>query len=107
MNRALLAGGVAAITTVTGCSAGSSGTTGAAPGHGGPGGMPSGRPGGPGGPGGTPVQQHIHTIVRTPNGGDHGVDLLELHLATDHREHPQVAAGGGVEQGLGTRTKHT
>ncbi|MBK3626737.1 hypothetical protein JHN59_18175 [Streptomyces sp. MBT49] len=104
MNRALPAGGVAAITTVTGCSAGSSGTAGAAPGHGGPGGMPSGRPGGPGG---TPVQQHIHTIVRTPNGGDHGVDLLELHLATDHREHPQVAAGGGVEQGLGTRTKHT
>ncbi|MFE1923832.1 hypothetical protein ACFW91_14835 [Streptomyces asoensis] len=104
MNRALLAGGVAAITTVTGCSAGSSDTAGAAPGHGGPGGMPSGRPGGPGG---TPVQQHIHTIVRTPNGGDHGVDLLELHLATDHREHPQVAAGGGVEQGLGTRTKHT
>ncbi|MFI5967588.1 DUF3500 domain-containing protein [Streptomyces asoensis] len=40
--------------------------------------------GGPGGPGGTPTQQHIHTIVRTPNGGDYGVDLLKLHLATDH-----------------------
>ncbi|MFI5967589.1 DUF3500 domain-containing protein [Streptomyces asoensis] len=46
MNRALLAGGVAAITAMTGCSAGSSGTAGAAPGYNGPGGMPSGGPGG-------------------------------------------------------------
>ncbi|MGW2959256.1 hypothetical protein ACWDGI_12330 [Streptomyces sp. NPDC001220] len=48
---------------------------------------PSGRPGGGGGmggPGGTPTQQHIHTIIRTPNGGDYGVDLLKLHLETDH-----------------------
>ncbi|WP_327694607.1 DUF3500 domain-containing protein [Streptomyces sp. NBC_00459] len=40
--------------------------------------------GGMGGPGGTPTQQHIHTIVRTPNGGDYGVDLLKLHLEHDH-----------------------
>ena len=40
--------------------------------------------GGMGGPGGTPTQQHIHTIIRTPNGNDYGVDLLRLHLATDH-----------------------
>ncbi|MFD7136801.1 DUF3500 domain-containing protein [Streptomyces sp. NPDC059894] len=40
--------------------------------------------GGPGGPGGTPTQQHIHTIIRTPNGNDYGVDLLKLHRATDH-----------------------
>ncbi|WP_443064643.1 DUF3500 domain-containing protein [Streptomyces sp. NBC_00582] len=40
--------------------------------------------GGMGGPGGTPTQQHIHTIVRTPNGGDYGVDLLKLHLENDH-----------------------
>ncbi|MFD5633057.1 DUF3500 domain-containing protein [Streptomyces sp. NPDC127077] len=44
----------------------------------------SGGPGGPGGPQGTPTQQHIHTIVRTPNGNDYGVDLLRLHLETDH-----------------------
>ncbi|MFF3501920.1 DUF3500 domain-containing protein [Streptomyces sp. NPDC003247] len=44
---------------------------------------PGGAPGG-GGPGGTPTQQHIHTIIRTPNGNDYGVDLLKLHLATDH-----------------------
>ena len=55
-----------------------------------PSGMPSGQPtgmpsGGPGGGmGGTPTQQHIHTIVRTPNGNDYGVDLLKLHLETDH-----------------------
>ncbi|MGY0488817.1 DUF3500 domain-containing protein [Streptomyces sp. WG-D5] len=59
-----------------------------------PSGQPSGRPsgdasggpggGGMGGMGGTPTQQHIHTIIRTPNGGDYGVDLLKLHLETDH-----------------------
>ncbi|WP_320776402.1 DUF3500 domain-containing protein [Streptomyces sp. CRN 30] len=50
-----------------------------------PTGMPSGGPGGGGmGMGGTPTQQHIHTIIRTPNGGDYGVDLLKLHLETDH-----------------------
>lgn len=31
-----------------------------------------------------PTQQHIHTIIRTPNGGDYGVDLLKLHLENDH-----------------------
>ncbi|MFJ9897504.1 DUF3500 domain-containing protein [Streptomyces sp. NPDC091280] len=33
---------------------------------------------------GTPSQEHIHTVVRTPNGGDYGVDLLKLHLDNDH-----------------------
>lgn len=40
--------------------------------------------GGMGGMGGTPSQDHIHTIIRTPNGADYGVDLLKLHLETDH-----------------------
>ena len=44
--------------------------------------------GGPGGGmgmgGGTPSQEHIHTIIRTPNGGDYGVDLLKLHLENEH-----------------------
>jgi len=31
-----------------------------------------------------PSQHHVHTIVRTPNGGDYGKDLLALHLALDH-----------------------
>lgn len=29
-------------------------------------------------------QQHVHTIIRTPNGNDYGKDLLALHLALDH-----------------------
>jgi hypothetical protein len=37
-----------------------------------------------GGPNGKPTQQHIHTIIRTPNAGDYGVDLLRLHLENDH-----------------------
>ena len=53
------------------------------------GGMPTGQPsggmgGGMGSMGGTPTQQHIHTIIRTPNAGDYGVDLLKLHLENDH-----------------------
>jgi hypothetical protein len=26
-----------------------------------------------------PLRIHIHTVVRTPNGGDYGVDLLRQH----------------------------
>lgn len=32
---------------------------------------------------GTPTRDHIHTIIRTPNGNDYGKDLLGQHLA-DH-----------------------
>ena len=35
-------------------------------------------------PPGVPTRQHIHTIVRTPNGNDYGKDLLRQHLA----QHP-------------------
>lgn len=31
-------------------------------------------------PQGIPTRQHIHTIVRTPNGNDYGKDLLRQHL---------------------------
>jgi len=33
---------------------------------------------------GTPTRDHIHTVVRTPNGNDYGKDLLAQHLA----QHP-------------------
>lgn len=33
---------------------------------------------------GTPTRDHIHTVVRTPNGNDYGKDLLRQHLA----QHP-------------------
>jgi hypothetical protein len=40
--------------------------------------------GGMGMGGGTPSQEHIHTTIRTPNGGDYGIDLLKPHLEQDH-----------------------
>ena len=33
---------------------------------------------------GVPTRDHIHTVVRTPNGNDYGRDLLAQHLATEH-----------------------
>ena len=33
---------------------------------------------------GVPTRQHVHTVVRTPNGNDYGKDLLREH----HRRHP-------------------
>jgi hypothetical protein len=32
----------------------------------------------------TPIRDHIHTVVRTPNGNDYGKDLLRQH----HEQHP-------------------
>jgi len=33
-----------------------------------------------------PERFHIHTIVRTPNGNDYGMDLLRMHYAHAHPE---------------------
>jgi hypothetical protein len=33
-----------------------------------------------------PAKFHVHTIVRTPNGNDYGIDLLRLHYAHHHRQ---------------------
>ncbi len=33
----------------------------------------------------TPSRQHIHSIVRTPNGNDYGLDLLAQHYALHHK----------------------
>ena len=38
----------------------------------------------PGEPADMPIRQHIHTIVRTPNGNDYGKDLLRQH----YEQHP-------------------
>lgn len=35
----------------------------------------------------TPQRFHIHTIVRTPNGNDYGIDLLRQHYAQAHGPH--------------------
>jgi hypothetical protein len=34
-----------------------------------------------------PAKFHVHTIVRTPNGNDYGIDLLRLHYAHAHHSH--------------------
>ena len=33
-----------------------------------------------------PSRNHIHTVVRTPNGNDYGKDLLRQHLEADHHQ---------------------
>jgi len=32
-----------------------------------------------------PEKFHVHTLVRTPNGNDYGVDLLRMHYEHAHR----------------------
>jgi hypothetical protein len=63
----------------------------------------------------TPSRDHIHTVVRTPNGNDYGKDLLRQHYAQHdhsqammaHRHHapewPRGGAGEGQDQAQGDR----
>jgi hypothetical protein len=39
----------------------------------------------------TPSRDHIHTIVRTPNGNDYGKDLLRQHYARHDHAHAKAA----------------
>ena len=41
-----------------------------------------------------PAKFHIHTIVRTPNGNDYGMDLLRLHYAQDHHQESKPGQAG-------------
>jgi hypothetical protein len=38
-----------------------------------------------------PSRDHIHTVVRTPNGNDYGRDLLRQHYAQHDHSHPMTA----------------
>jgi hypothetical protein len=71
--------------------AGGSGPGGTPPSGGDPSATPSGStaPGGPGGGStGTPSRQHVHCVIRTPNGNDYGKELLRMHYATSpHHRH--------------------
>ena len=53
----------------------------------------------------TPSRNHIHTMVRTPNGGDYGADLLRQHHERFDHTHgthaPQAAAPGHIRTGSG------
>ncbi|MCB1022126.1 MAG: DUF3500 domain-containing protein [Acidobacteria bacterium] len=33
----------------------------------------------------SPIRQHVHVVIRTPNGNDYGKDLLRQHYARSHR----------------------
>jgi hypothetical protein len=37
---------------------------------------------------GKPIQEHIHSVVRTPNGNDYGKDLLRQHYGEHPHPHP-------------------
>jgi len=34
-----------------------------------------------------PSKMHVHTVVRTPNGNDYGIDLLRQHYQGGHHHH--------------------
>ena len=43
----------------------------------------------------TPSRDHIHTVVRTPNGNDYGKDLLRQHYALHDHAHSTSAHNQG------------
>jgi hypothetical protein len=43
-----------------------------------------------------PAKFHVHTLVRTPNGNDYGIDLLRLHYAHSHAGHGEHHHGDGA-----------
>ncbi len=50
-----------------------------------------------------PARFHIHTLVRSPNGGDYGMDLLKLHYELDH---DQALAPGVKGHSIDHHTHH-
>jgi Protein of unknown function (DUF3500) len=53
-----------------------------------------------------PARFHVHTIVRTPNGGDYGHDLLRQHYAGGGHERPAAAGGAHSHDGGNTFHRH-
>ena len=49
----------------------------------------------------TPSRDHIHTVVRTPNGNDYGKDLLRQHYAAHDHSHARSTHAHGHEHGHG------
>jgi hypothetical protein len=47
----------------------------------------------------TPSRDHIHTVVRTPNGNDYGKDLLRQHYARHDHSHAATAHRHGAQPG--------
>jgi Protein of unknown function (DUF3500) len=46
-----------------------------------------------------PSRDHIHTVIRTPNGNDYGKDLLRQHYARHNHSHPMTAHRHGAVGG--------
>ena len=44
-----------------------------------------------------PSRNHVHTIVRTPNGNDYGMDLLRQHYRQHDHSHPHTPHRLGLE----------
>ena len=44
-----------------------------------------------------PSRNHIHTLVRTPNGNDYGKDLLRQHYEQHDHSHPHTPHRQGLE----------
>jgi hypothetical protein len=51
-----------------------------------------------------PAKFHVHTIVRTPNGNDYGIDLLRQHY--ENAAHHRHDRGEGHEDGHGHKHGH-
>jgi len=49
----------------------------------------------------TPSRDHIHTVVRTPNGNDYGKDLLRQHYAEHDHSHPATSHRHGSRSSRG------
>lgn len=46
---------------------------------------------------GVPFREHIHAVMRSPNGNDYGEDLLRRH----YQQHPHVAARQALQAAVG------
>ncbi|NUO43211.1 MAG: hypothetical protein HOV82_14360, partial [Streptomyces sp.] len=109
MNKALLAGGVAAMATMTGCSSGADDTaaasSSAAPG-GAPSGMPSGGPGGGGGGGMGPGASQVKyaDVVGVTTDGKVVDDLYTIH-STDVSTDGLVKAAQAFLDGLSAKER--
>lgn len=51
----------------------------------------------------TPKRFHTHTIVRTPNGNDYGMDLLRQHYETSPHHKPSTSGGSDLHPHAHTR----
>ncbi len=54
-----------------------------------------------------PAKFHIHTLVRTPNGNDYGLDLLKLHYLRDHHDSISPGIAGGPIHHHNKHFQHT